>query len=443
MCGHVGVASKVAISKAMPLHKAFKEQLYLDAIRGWDATGICSVALGGSKVTRVRKKAVPAHDFLRQDATDAFLNSPSKLMIGHNRAATSGKVDDRSSHPFTHDHITLAHNGTLYSHHDLPRRRGMQEFAVDSEAICHALSTTDDTKAVLEQLDGAFALVWYDQRADTLNFARNEERPFYYATDTAGTELLWASDESLMECTLERKMNKVFTIKELSSGEHLSFDMNTVDFNTPDVHTFQPLPDYWNAGYYGSKYTYNNCLPAPTASTARMTKWGYKLNDLVTFIVTSITSTLSHDVKGTDEATGLTVVARSATGLAGVMLGDVVKGFISYMSVIDSGGSEAAPTIMLQTQGAFISNVVIDSDDKGNDDDMDTSDYNDVTNISYLLADGSIMYADQFKTLATQGCGWCGSTLTEGEAFDLVSVPEYNCLMHEQCALQCDVGEDS
>ena len=432
MCGHVGVASKLAISKAMPLHKAFKEQLYLDAIRGWDATGICSVSMGGSKTARIRKKAIPAHDFLRQDATDAFLNPPSKLLIGHNRAATSGKIDDRSSHPFTHAHITMAHNGTLYSHDDLPRKRGVARFVVDSEAVCHALSVTDDTKAVLEQLDGAFALVWYDQRDDTLNFARNDDRPFYYATDVSGSDLLWASDEHLLSATIERKLAKVFTITELSPGEHLSFDMNIVDFNTPNVHTFQPAPDYWSAYTRGGSYSYTSYTPTTTAVSKRMTKWGYEEDDMITFTVTSsmFVRDSIHEVEGIDEATGLRVVARNARGLSEAQKGDVVTGFLGYLSIYDPGATEDSPIILLKALNAYIKPLVIEGECD-----------NTVTELSLRLADGSIMYADEYAKLSVGGCGWCGDVISSLDAWDLVSVPEYDCLMHEQCANQCELGD--
>src|SRR3546814_12623264 len=37
----------------------------------------------------------------------------SKAFIGHNRAATLGKVNGLNAHPFRYDNIMGAHNGTL------------------------------------------------------------------------------------------------------------------------------------------------------------------------------------------------------------------------------------------------------------------------------------------------------------------------------------------
>ena len=423
MCGHVGVASKHVISAASPLNKALKELLYLDAIRGWDATGALSVMHGKEKITKVIKKAEPAADFLKRETTDKFLARHSKLFIGHNRAANVGAVNDRNSHPFVHSHITMAHNGTLWEHDSLPRKSFTRAFDVDSEAICHALSVTADTNVVLEQLLGAFALVWYDQRLDTLNFARNDERPFHYAVNTLGTELLWASDKHMLEMTIARKMHLPanYTTKELPTGEHLVFDMANINFLTPDVTPFQEAVDYWT-GYTGYNRPY---LPTPTNNKSgtvnKLEELGYELRETINFSVSEVTPAVGGDgytcFKGVDLFNSQEVKVYRPDYTASIQVGDVLRGQVSYASTFNGES-----TIIIAPDGL----VAVTDDNALKDDDT-------VTVAGHTLYDGTFMPVKQFTDLAKEGCGWCSDPLSSDDAPALLYSRGDNCLMHKVC----------
>lgn len=145
----------------------FKQMLYADALRGWDSTGIACIK--GNNDVKVIKDACSAGPFLfrNQDHTWAFQN---RAFIGHNRWATKGATTAENAHPFTEGHITLAHNGTLRYH------RHLKNVDVDSHAICHSMAEVGHT-ITLSKLDGAFALIWYNDQTKEIYATRNNERP--------------------------------------------------------------------------------------------------------------------------------------------------------------------------------------------------------------------------------------------------------------------------
>lgn len=170
MCGIVGVISKYS---SMPFYvdSLFTNMLAMDSIRGPDSTGVFGVSSGGH-VDHV-KGDTDGYIFGRSASYLDFkrrIEKNYRIVIGHNRKATTGSVSAANAHPFQEKHIILVHNGTLRDTKDLTKTE------VDSHAIAHALADHDPVKA-LSMLDGAYALVWYDQNQKTLNLARNSERP--------------------------------------------------------------------------------------------------------------------------------------------------------------------------------------------------------------------------------------------------------------------------
>jgi len=75
-----------------------------------------------------------------------------------------------------------------------------------------------------KSLDGAFSLVWHDTRNNTLNFARNDERPLCLAY--AHGIVYWASEELMLRWLLDRNKihNPVFMT--LPIGQHHVLDLS-------------------------------------------------------------------------------------------------------------------------------------------------------------------------------------------------------------------------
>jgi predicted glutamine amidotransferase len=226
MCGLVGViAPKIDhVDKAV-----FSQLLLIDQLRGAHATG---VALAGDKGVITYKRSIRASDFLQLREYEGLMQlaSSHKIMMGHNRHATAGDKIDANAHPFTHKHITLMHNGTITSKTSITGApEWKNSYDTDSETIAFALSNQKSTTAVLESLGGSYSLVWYDESKQTLNFARNEERPMWMMRGK--TALYWASEPEMLDLTLIR--NGVHMrddeFYELPTGTWVQFNINKLD----------------------------------------------------------------------------------------------------------------------------------------------------------------------------------------------------------------------
>lgn len=209
--------------------------------------------------THIHKLAIAGPDYVCTKGYQAIeagalkALDPTIALIGHNRYATLGKITNKTAHPFRHNSITGVHNGTLYNHEELAGGKGAS-FTIDSEAVMFALST-DAPKTVLEGMVGAFALVWHDQRDNSLNFARNDERPLTFAVSADKGVVLWASEELMLKWLVGRTYeHSNFDFVELPIGEHWKFDLNSWSsvYNTKEVIKFDSPSwrNQWLDNYY-------------------------------------------------------------------------------------------------------------------------------------------------------------------------------------------------
>jgi hypothetical protein len=252
MCGIVGYIS----AKQDTSYKAEKEHfmrfaLALDTLRGFDSTGV--MTLRRKFKVDVMKTTMPGDKFVH---SPKYLKTwkPGWTQFGHNRAATVGKVNVNNAHPFTDGPITLVHNGTLYAAGStLPVYN--KKLDVDSMQVAHnfAAYKPEDAKHVLEKIDGAYALVWYDKRDRSVNVARNSERPLHFGL-SRNKDLLWfMSDGSHLNA-----VNNSFgsgqcgasNIYKLDIGKHLKWKQGSL---VPEVTTFVPFSRVVTRGY-GTAY---------------------------------------------------------------------------------------------------------------------------------------------------------------------------------------------
>lgn len=176
MCGIVGIFTT---RPRKELNRLFKRMLAYDSVRGTDSTGVFTVDVGGSKPD-LNKTTQPGYVFIVDKPAQAILNNPrAGLLLGHNRASTRGKTTPANAHPFwiqgEEGDVALVHNGTLHNYSDLPAAR---DFEVDSEAVANSMCVQGLAKTVAS-ITGSYSLVWYDLRANTLNFYRETARPMH------------------------------------------------------------------------------------------------------------------------------------------------------------------------------------------------------------------------------------------------------------------------
>ena len=202
--------------------KFFNQALYVDALRGKHGTGVFSVDGKGDVATY--KKALCSADFLELETTKKIAgNGNAVFMVGHNRFATQGAHTSENSHPFNHSHIHMVHNGTLDFYRTLTPGKS---FTVDSDAIAYLLSEAQSPLEVLEKIEGAFSLVWYDELERTLNFARNKERPMFISTVKGSSSLLFASESGMIEWLADRLSIDVEDTVPLGVGKWLSVPLD-------------------------------------------------------------------------------------------------------------------------------------------------------------------------------------------------------------------------
>lgn len=241
MCGHFGYATLNPSVNTKKKFDTFTQGLFVDTLRGFDSTGVAAVFHNSKKYPKpqILKRAIPAPDFITSRAYGKLDRKASDFaaVIGHNRAATVGKIIDEASHPYQHDHITLAHNGTLEFDTGLDG-----SFETDSEEIAYTMATTNE-KETLERIKGAYALVWHNAENNTINFARNKDRTFAFAIAKDGKSLFWASESSMLHWILQRNSIDYDTIWNIKPGNWFSFslDANTFAKDDSGVTTFVPF----------------------------------------------------------------------------------------------------------------------------------------------------------------------------------------------------------
>lgn len=255
MCGLVGVVGNITPK----VGRAFKDLLVFDSVRGPHSTGVAFIY--SFVDPRILKKAVVPHQFFELPDWENNNRIVSKCLMGHNRWATTGLINDENAHPFENESIIGMHNGTLLNQDLLD---DSECFEVDSENIFHHIHL-NGVKDTVSKLHGAYALVWYDKADKTINFLRNKDRPLSFAMTKDMETLFWASERWMLDVALSRHGVKVCGVEELKVGEHVEMvvpggnyikdrkleEACVIDYNK-DMYvppkTFLPA-NWWSNGY--------------------------------------------------------------------------------------------------------------------------------------------------------------------------------------------------
>lgn len=240
MCGIFGLVIKAENGLFKDEVNVIGSMAIAGAVRGLDSVGI--FAATKKKEFVWAKDTTPAQAFLETEAAQSVLKeaySAGKVVIGHNRAATRGSVTIENAHPFVHDHLIGVHNGTIYSGLVLK-----DEYEVDSEALYAELAQSDASE-VFPKINGAFACVWYDQKANTINFLRNKERPLHILEFERG--FLIGSEAGMLQWMAARhNLGIPDKRKLLYFKENVHYSLNLEEYNYKVNNTFfhtEDLPE--------------------------------------------------------------------------------------------------------------------------------------------------------------------------------------------------------
>ena len=227
MCGLVGLIHNTNNGFNIKDLDVFEQMLYVDALRGEDATGVACV--NTEQGALVFKEAVDPTWFLYNKEYNAERNkflSKGKALLGHNRKATIGGKKDENAHPFTYDdRYVFFHNGTLNNH------RALADTEVDSEALgLHLTKCEGDVEKIAELLNrvtGAYACVWYDADKHTVYMLRNHERPLNIVLFENGS-IAYASEAWIAVGPAIRNYYKVKETYSLDPGHLYSIKLDAI-----------------------------------------------------------------------------------------------------------------------------------------------------------------------------------------------------------------------
>ena len=193
MCGIAGYS----LSPESSVKRTLAAQALLAGIaeRGADAVGYAH--RGPSAAVTVHKRRSGASELL----SELHVPATSTQVLVHVRDYTKGHPTiEANNHPIRHGSVVGIHNGII----------------VNDEEIFALAEHAEGSPEALEELHGAMATAWLDERnAPTLFIARAAGRPLWVGT--AGKELFFASTRAaldLVEQTVRLSLRK----RELDEG---------------------------------------------------------------------------------------------------------------------------------------------------------------------------------------------------------------------------------
>jgi len=220
MCGLVAIMSKQATTGFLYKDKTiFLQMLISDMFRGMDSTGSFAVNKYGN--LKSIKDASAATYFINKKEANTFFNdfvSDYHIVVGHNRKATMGGVTSETAHPFIEGNICLVHNGTLQNHYKLAHR------VVDSNAITAHINE-HGYKSLLKNIEGAYALIWYNAAEKMLYFTRNAERPLHLVETS--DRIFLASEQKMLDWILDRNDLGKYTVQNVPTDKVFKFNLET------------------------------------------------------------------------------------------------------------------------------------------------------------------------------------------------------------------------
>lgn len=271
MCGIVGYISRRQgglYKKDLDLIEAM---LVFNTVRGKDSTGVFSRKRNGDIFGT--KTATHPLNLFACDAWGDFTQeavSSGSFVIGHGRAATIGEVKNDNAHPFIENNIILVHNGTLRTTKNISD----VSTEVDSHAIAHAL-VAKSPEEVLKELNGAFALVWYNTEEAKLYAVRNDERPLMVLEDENDGYII-CSEDWIGGIPAMRQKRKITKRTLIEPGELYTWDSSKRN----ELTTRQVLlrePDNWqNYGQYSHSYRGGSATKAAVDAQAKETNENFQ-----------------------------------------------------------------------------------------------------------------------------------------------------------------------
>jgi glucosamine 6-phosphate synthetase-like amidotransferase/phosphosugar isomerase protein len=235
MCGIAGYS----LSSDSTIGRTLAAQALLAGIaeRGADAVGYAHRGAGTSVTVHKRRSGASAL------LDEVHVPPASTQVLVHVRDYTKGHPTiEANNHPIRHGDVVGIHNGIIVNDDEIFARYGFArahpEMTVDSEAIFALAEHAEGSAEALEELHGAMATAWLDERVpSTLFLARAVGRPLWVGT--ASRELFFASTREALE-VLEHALRVTLRKREVEEGTLLRVE----DGRVASSARFQPDRSY-------------------------------------------------------------------------------------------------------------------------------------------------------------------------------------------------------
>lgn len=194
MCG---ISGAISTFLSQPEVATFRDLMMVSVLRGSDGAGLIAVPRDTQKPITVEKSVGTAAGLAASyKFSDAVKDTPS-LLIGHARLPTRGDITEDHVHPHSHGDIIGIHNGTMQT----VMGRKVEDGESDSSLLIKAIAE-HPLQDVIDNSEGAYALVWLDKKARRVHFLRNKDRPLFFAS-SPGT-MYWSSEHAMLQFILTR-----------------------------------------------------------------------------------------------------------------------------------------------------------------------------------------------------------------------------------------------
>lgn len=234
MCGITGILDTSTAAFFDKDVKTLFGMMLLNSLRGNASTGVFGVDRQGR--VNILKTLGHPYEWNSYQVSDVFwsrMKADYNFVVAHGRLPTKGETVIANAHPFVSDHITLVHNGTLNNYEEL-NKKFKKNFKVDSQLLTYLIEK-EGIDETLKLISGAWAMVYYDESEQSLNFIRNGQRPLHYAMNQWKDRMYFGSEEHYVKWgasvgspnsemkVLEFKVNTLYKIKK--AGNKIEMEM--------------------------------------------------------------------------------------------------------------------------------------------------------------------------------------------------------------------------